>query len=645
MIVTTVSLMKYKDSIFRHGFSRQYLAKTEGTDYGDGVYCNINIEDSIVRWRNYLSQGSIIVKVNFSGDLNRFLVFDKRFANQIHGESSIKNQVYSLFGEDADKVWRDFDYIMKSDYSAREHFNGRTAELLQVLLRPGRRHDLMRMLPPEDRGRNVRSEYERLFKKHQIGGVIYRGLKDGLCFVAYDFSTCTPVAYSTDGGKTWKNQEFTGRLVDVHRNFGLKYKHIDHPVHLKYKGQDVSLSIVMKKNGKYNYINAETGEEISPIDFDSVTKIDPQTYRFSIEYAGEHLTATPEGFYFNEDDEAMNIISPFEDLRELDESSRRRYNSLFENIVKETICELGLNEEILDEADYMDYDIPTLEQLDSPDMITLYHVTHKRNVESIFKFGMDRVFGNVMAYGDGVYSTFSVENARSLIGSRYGDVILQLKLIGGFDRFLIFDRNLARKYYGDNWQIIDQLKTMVPEDIAEKLYSRYGNCETSYARHAIEYKIRGAVYPWGGCTAVLPYDFSSTIPYAASYDYGKTFKKKATQDTVDRFHGSLDVKYRFGDTYREYGRPIKYKDANGNLTSYFTARKHNGKWNMVNGKTGEEISPIDFESVNPLDSETGKFMFEYAGEHLTGTISGFYFNEDDEEMDIISPFEDLRELD
>jgi hypothetical protein len=66
---------------------------------------------------------------------------------------------------------------------------------------------------------------------------------------------------------------------------------------------------------------------------------------------------------------------------------------------------------------------------------------------------------------------------------------------------------------------------------------------------------------------------------------------------------------------------------------------------MVNGKTGEEISPIDFESVNPLDSETGKFMFEYAGEHLTGTISGFYFNEDDEEMDIISPFEDLRELD
>jgi hypothetical protein len=139
---------------------------------------------------------------------------------------------------------------------------------------------------------------------------------------------------------------------------------------------------------------------------------------------------------------------------------------------------------------------------------------------------MDRVFGNVMAYGDGVYSTFSVENARSLIGSRYGDVILQLKLIGGFDRFLIFDRNLARKYYGDNWQIIDQLKTMVPEDIAEKLYSRYGNCETSYARHAIEYKIRGAVYPWGGCTAVLPYDFSSTIPYAASYDYGKTFKKR-----------------------------------------------------------------------------------------------------------------------
>ena len=645
MIVYTVSLMQYKDSIFRHGFSRQYLAKTEGTDYGDGVYCNINIEDSRVRWNNFRGQNSIIVKVDVKGDLSKYLIFDGYFANKIHGESSIKNQVYSLFGEDADKVWRDFSNIMNTYPDARQHFHGRTAGLLQILLRPARRHDLMRALPPEDRGRNVRSEYEKLFKKHQIGGVIYRGMKDGLCFVAYDFSTCTPVAYSSDGGRTWKNQEFTGRLVDVHRDFGLQYKHIDHPVHLTYNGQEISLAIVQKKNGKFNYINAITGKEISPIDFDSVTKIDPSTYRFSIEYAGEDFTATPEGFYFNDECEAMDELSPFEELREIDEEKSMKNKTLFESIVQESLNELELNEEILDEGDYMDYDIPTLEQLDSPDMVTVYHATHSKNVNSIFKFGMDRVFGNVMAYGDGVYSTISVSDSRSLLGPRYGNVIMQLKLIGGFDRFLMFDKYYARRYYGDKWQIIDQLKTMVPEDVAEQMYYRHGNDPAGYARYAIDYKLRGALYPWGGVTAVLPYDFSSTIPYSVSYDSGNTFTKKATQDTIDRFHKSLDVKYRFGDKYVEYGRPVGIKDENGGFTNFFTAKKKNGKYNMVNGKTGEEVSPIDFESVNPIDPDTGKFMFEYANEHFTGTLYGFYFNDECEAMDELSSFEELRELD
>ena len=40
MIIYTVTLAPYVDGIFNNGFSRQFLAKTEGTDYGDGVYCN-----------------------------------------------------------------------------------------------------------------------------------------------------------------------------------------------------------------------------------------------------------------------------------------------------------------------------------------------------------------------------------------------------------------------------------------------------------------------------------------------------------------------------------------------------------------------------------------------------------------------------
>jgi hypothetical protein len=221
-----------------------------------------------------------------------------------------------------------------------------------------------------------------------------------------------------------------------------------------------------------------------------------------------------------------------------------------------------------------------------------------------------------------------------------------LKLIGGFDRFLMFEPSYARRYYGDKCTILDQLKTMVPEDVAHQLYNRFGNDILSYSTVAIKYKIRGAIYHWyDGIIAVLPYDFSSTIPYSVSYDGGNTFKKKATQETVDRFHKSLDVKYRFGDKYAEYGRPVGIKDGNGGFTNFFTAKKKNGKYNMVNGKTGEEVSPIDFESVNPIDPDTGKFMFEYANEHFTGTLYGFYFNDECEAMDELSPYEELREMD
>ena len=106
-----------------------------------------------------------------------------------------------------------------------------------------------------------------------------------------------------------------------------------------------------------------------------------------------------------------------------------------------------LNENMnLDEVSYLDYEIPSMETLDSNDMETLYHVTQKHTVESICKFGFDREFNckNGNCYGEGVYTTLNVNYARELIGSHYGTSILQTKLIGGFDRFIIFD----------NWQLI-----------------------------------------------------------------------------------------------------------------------------------------------------------------------------------------------
>ena len=62
------------------------------------------------------------------------------------------------------------------------HFRGQTSGMLQQLLRVALC------------GQNQRNDYERLFAKNNIRGVIYTGGNDGLCLVSYDFSQILPIA-------------------------------------------------------------------------------------------------------------------------------------------------------------------------------------------------------------------------------------------------------------------------------------------------------------------------------------------------------------------------------------------------------------------------------------------------------------------
>ena len=137
----------------------------------------------------------------------------------------------------------------------------------------------------------------------------------------------------------------------------------------------------------------------------------------------------------------------------------------------------------------------------SSSISSIYHVTASDVVDSIFKHEFDREFNNKNGnvYGAGVYTTISVKDSRKLLGS-YGDAMIELKVIGGFDRFIIFDALLAKKYYGENYRVLDQLKTMLPTKIAIKLYQDCGTNVKSYSKLANKYNIRGAIYNWNGVT-------------------------------------------------------------------------------------------------------------------------------------------------
>ena len=155
---------------------------------------------------------------------------------------------------------------------------------------------------------------------------------------------------------------------------------------------------------------------------------------------------------------------------------------------------------------------------------------------------------------------------------------------------------------------------------------------------ANKYNIRGAIYKWGDLTAVLPFDFSSVIPYAVSYDGGKTFKKKLNSDTLKRTLTSVDVEYRYGDKYKKIDKAIAGYNLDGEETGFSRVLKKNGKYNYIDIQDGSEISPIDFDSVTLMNPDDGSFQIEYNGAFFDACLDGFYVDDEGYTFDELPNF-------
>jgi hypothetical protein len=140
--------------------------------------------------------------------------------------------------------------------------------------------------------------------------------------------------------------------VDVDYRFGYKYAEIDKAVTIDRKklyGENVEptgFARVRKKNGKYNYVEIKSEEEISPIDFEYATSINPKTGLFKITYNGEEYDACIYGFFVNEEElEAFDGHS-FDELKLLDENIMKQQNvirlteSQLRDMIKESLKDI-----------------------------------------------------------------------------------------------------------------------------------------------------------------------------------------------------------------------------------------------------------------------------------------------------------------
>lgn len=283
------------------------------------------------------------------------------------------------------------------------------------------------------------------------------------------------------------------------------------------------------------------------------------------------------------------------------------------------------------------YKMPSMQEIDNgAGMVTLYRVAFKNQLESLFKYGYNRAFtgtkgGNM--YGPGVYCTFKLSDTIHNVKTKpeYGDCIVSMRLIGGFDKFIIFDENLARQTYGNAWKIKDQLVNVAGFDERTARETEYAcsresdlyHTRTAPAayyiwrkfRHSLfkNHGVKGLIYKGnrdGHCA--LPYEFSAVIPYAVSFDQGKTFQKKFNNELYNFIKDHTDVEFRFGGKFEEVSQSVR---------GFTMVKNNSGKYNIIQNETNKEISNLWFDEVDgQINPESGIFGFTCNNIHFYGSI-------------------------
>lgn len=245
-------------------------------------------------------------------------------------------------------------------------------------------------------------------------------------------------------------------------------------------------------------------------------------------------------------------------------------------------------------------------------------------INSLMKYGFSREYtgdngGNM--YGVGVYNVYSLRSSNEK-ATGYGRFIVKSYLLGGYQDFLIFNKDMAKKVYGVDYRIEKQIEKLIPPKIAQQILSRFrlymndnSNCDdvrtsniayqiTSFLGDKIsETKIRGIVYSGGHdghCAFVR--NFSEVIPHSYSKDNGRTWIKAITDELIYRAGHDTDTEATLKHSV-DTGGKRKFDDvANRSINGYVIVYKGN-KANYFEVATNKLISDVWFDFAANFDEE------------------------------------------
>jgi hypothetical protein len=217
-------------------------------------------------------------------------------------------------------------------------------------------------------------------------------------------------------------------------------------------------------------------------------------------------------------------------------------------------------------------------------------------------------------YGPGVYSVYTLSSSLTH-ATGYGQYIIKAYLLGGYKNFLIFNSNIAKETYGEKWHIVDQVKMLLPKDMASDLLTNVrlhmdGKSSVSahnvwlYLRERLNSTIvRGFVFTGGhdGDVCVVR-DFSSIIPYSVSRDDGRTWTTMITDGLIKRAGLSVDTDFKYKHAKDEQDKKM-FDDVSDRAINGFVMVHKDNQINFINVKTDKLISNTWFDIATNFNED------------------------------------------
>lgn len=297
--------------LLTNGPDRDWTGKNSNT-YGSGFYTTFKLTSSEQNSQGH-TYGGYIVKFLLIGGFNGFLIFDPEMAREVYGEWNIQKQIEMLCPPEVIEKLRmtenRYNGISVWDYmgidenelaTCRKTGGPQTGPLAKAFF------DALKgeMLKPNEMTEYQRKVYahqfkETLLRQTKVKGYIFQGNNDGyVCFVR-DFKSILPVGYRDLNGN-WHNalkEESFNNIAnssDAGFSFGGKYPETNP------NEKAICGFLVVKKDGKYNYVNIKTGEELLPVWADSAYAFIESEGEAHFVIGGQEFTTN--GKFFSDED-------------------------------------------------------------------------------------------------------------------------------------------------------------------------------------------------------------------------------------------------------------------------------------------------------------------------------------------------------